>query len=63
MRREQLFPEQIAIRVPAEISEGLRSEAARRGADMSDVAREYLSAGLGQSEHKRVDSPAGQPHD
>lgn len=57
MRREPLFPDQIAIRVPAEISDGLRSEAARRGADMSDVAREYLSAGLKQDDRKP--SPAG----
>lgn len=62
MRREQLFPDQIAIRVPAQISDGLRSEAAQRGVDVSDVAREYLSAGLGQAKQRvrSVDSESAE---
>jgi hypothetical protein len=46
VRHPNQFPETISVRVPAEIGEGLRTEAAQRGVDVSDVARELLAAGI-----------------
>ena len=46
MRHPNQFPDTISVRVPAEIGKVLREEAAQRGVDVSDVAREILAAGM-----------------
>ena len=56
MRHPNQFPDTISVRVPAEIGKGLRQEAAQRGVDVSDVAREILAAGM---ERKVAPTPAG----
>jgi len=56
MRHPNQFPDMISVRVAAEIGEGLRTEAAQRGVDVSDVAREILAAGM---ERKTAPDPAG----
>lgn len=60
MRHPNQFPDMISVRVPAEIGKGLRTEAAQRGVDVSDVAREILAAGVEQKTAQDVAAGAAE---